>query len=215
VLVNGLGPDLSTTTSIKIIEQASGPDWCYLALDLTSPYRRSLEEYRRGILFVAPDLFVVYDHLVGREPMSFEMFLHPPAATRVDPDWHDLRLDTPLASLRIHAPSRGELRSWERVELPADAILPNTMTAKMGPTIQMSQVDSITVFAIQPRGMGMDYVFKLVESNTAVGARIQRDGLPTLVAFRLDPTNANPSLDSFKFTGPVGVGVFRPGQKPR
>jgi len=215
VLVNGLGPDLSTTNSVRILEQASGPDWCYLALDLTSPYRSSLEEYRRGILFVAPDLFVVYDHLVGRERMSFEMLLHPPAATGLDPVWHDLRLDTALASLRIHAPSRGKLRSWERVESPADAGLPNTMTARMGPTNKVSQVDLLTVFAMQPRGKGMDYVFKLVESNTAIGARILRDGLPTLVAFRLDPTNPNPSLDSFKFAGPVGVGVFRPGQKSR
>jgi len=61
----------------------------------------------------------------------------------------------------------------------------------------------------------MDYVFKLVESNTAVGARIHRDGLPTLVAFRLDPANPNSSLDSFKFSGPVGVSVFRPKRNAR
>ena len=215
VLINGLGPELGTTNGARIIKQASGPDWNYLALDLTSAYRGSLGQYHRGILFVAPDLFVVYDHLVGRERMNFDMFLHPPATTRLDSDWHDLRLDTPLASLRVNSPSRGELRSWERVESSADAILPNTMTVKIGPTNKVSHVDLLTVFAIQPAGKGMDYVFKLVESNTAIGARIQRNGLPTLVAFRSNPTNSNSSLDSFKFTGPVGVAVFRPRQIKR
>jgi len=210
VLVNGLGPEPGATNGAQIIEQASGPDWSYLGLDLTAAYCGSVEQYRRGILYVAPDLFVVHDHLVGHERINFELILHPPATTRVDSNWHDLRLDTPVARLRVNSPSRGELRTWERVESPADSFLPNTMTVKIGPTNKVSQVDLLTVFAIQPAGKGMDYVFKLVESNTAIGARIQRDGLPTLVAFRSDPTNSNSSLDSFKFTGPAGVGVFRP-----
>jgi hypothetical protein len=135
-------------------------------------------------------------------------------STRVDPIWRDLRLDLPQASLRIHAPSRRELRGWERVTSPADSILPDTMTVQVGPTNKVTQVDLLTVFAMQPFGAKMDYVFKLVESNTAVGARIHRDGLPTLVAFRSDSNNSNPSLDSFKFTGPVGVSVFRPRRNP-
>jgi hypothetical protein len=210
VLVNSLGPEPGITNSMKLLEQTSGRDWCYVALDLTPAYGGSLKQYQRSILFVAPDLFVLYDHLVGRERLRFEMFLHPPAAARVDPAWGDVRLETPEASVRINAPSRRELRSWERINSSADAILPNTMTVRIGPTNKVSQLDLLTVFAVRPGGKTMDYVFKLVESNTAVGARIHRDGLPTLVAFRLDPASPESSLDSFKFTGPVGVAVFRP-----
>jgi len=210
LLVDGRGPELHGTNGMTLIEQALGPDWSYLALDATQAYRGRLEQYRRGILFVAPDLFVIHDHIVAKAQLNFQMWLHPPAGTQVDPIWHDLRLDLPKASLRINAPSRRELRAWEQVMSPADAILPDTMTVKIGPTNKVSQADLITVFAVQPGGKKMDYVFKLVESNTAVGARIHREALPTLVAFRLDATQLTPSLDSFKFSGPVGVSVFRP-----
>jgi hypothetical protein len=215
VLVNGVGPELGCTDSMKMIEQVSGPDWCYIALDVTPAYRGRLKQYQRGVLFVEPDLFILHDHLEAREPMSFQMLLHPPAATRVDPDWHDLRWETSKVNLWINSPSRRELRSWERVGSSSDAVLADTVTMKLGPTNKVNQIDLLTVFAVRPGSLKMDYAFKLVESNTAVGARIQRDGLPTLVAFRVDPANSNSSLDSFKFSGPVGVGVFRPGQRSR
>lgn len=214
LLVDGLGAELNAANGISVVDQASGSDWCYMTLDATRAYASRLEKYRRSILFVAPDLFVLHDHLVAKQPVNFLMLLHPPSATRVDPIWHDLRLQLPKASLRINAPSRRELRKWEPMTSPAAPSLPGTMTVKVGPTNKVTQADLLTVFAIQPNGRKMDYAFKLVESNTAVGARIHREGLPTLVAFRLAATNATASLDGFKFEGAVGVSVFRPPRKP-
>ena len=215
VLVDGVGPELSAANSMTLTEQAAGPNWAFVALDASRAYRGRLEQYRRGILFVAPDLLVLHDHVVAKNPVSFQMRLHPPAATRLDPIWRDLSLERPQASLRIHAPSRRELRAWERVESPADALLPGTLTVQLGPTNQVAQLDLLTVFAVKPTGKPTSYAFKLVESNTATGARIHRDGLPTLVAFRLDPTNASPSLDGYGFTGPVGVAEFVPKRSLR
>jgi len=39
ILVNGAGPQLAVTNGMKTIEQASGPDWRYIALDASSAYR--------------------------------------------------------------------------------------------------------------------------------------------------------------------------------
>lgn len=210
VLVNGVGPTLAATNSLRVIEQTSGPDWQFVLLDASPAYRGRVEQYRRGVLYVAPDLFVVHDHVMTAAPMNFQMQLHPPAATRIDPNWQDLRLNQPEVGLQIVAPSRKILRSWQQITSPTDNFFPGTITTQVGPTNQLSQVDMITVFAIRPGGLARDYfAFKLVESNTAVGARIHRAGRPTLVAFRLDAAAPNSSLDTFKFSGPAGVSVFR------
>jgi hypothetical protein len=216
VLINGRGPELASTNGMTVIEQATGPEWRYLALDVSAAYRDRLERYRRGILFVEPDLFVLYDQIVAREPVSFQMLLHAPAATRVDDDWRDLRLELPGAGFRIQSPGeKRKPRSWERIESPADALLPGTVTMRLGPTNQLARIDLLTVFAVYRGGVKKDYAFKLLESNTAVGARIYREGLPTLVAFRMDPAAGSSCLTGFGFNGPVGVDVFKPKQRAR
>lgn len=214
VLVNGSGPRLAATNSLTVIERAAGPEWSYVALDATAAYSDRLTVFRRGLLFVEPDLFVLHDHLVAREPVAFETVLHPPAAARVDPVWHDLRLDLPEAGFRIHAPAgRHALRSWERLESPVDGLLSGTVTMRLGPTNKVSELDLLTVFAVHPSGGTIDYAFKLLESNTAIGARIHRAGYPTLVAFRIDPSAPGASLTGFGFRGPVGVDVFKPKRR--
>ena len=85
---------------------------------------------------------------------------------------------------------------------------------QLGPTNKLAQLDLLTVFAVYRGGEKKNYAFKLLESNNAVGARIHRDGLPTLVAFRTDPAAGKASLTGFGFSGPVGVDVFKPTTKP-
>ena len=214
VLVNGRGPNLAPTNGMTVMEQAAGPEWRYLALDESSAYRDRLDRFTRRVLFIEPDLFVLYDHLKAKEPIRFQMLLHPPAATRVDTNWADLRLNLPAGGFRIDTPGRkGELRSWSRVASVADEFFPGTVTVQLGPTNRLAELDVLTVFALYPPGQRREYLFKLLESNSAIGARIHRDGLPTLIAFKTDPTAPAASLTGFGFTGPVGVSVFRP--KPR
>ena len=213
ILVGGTGPQLVATNGMTVIERASGPEWHYIALDAGLAYRDRLEQFRRGILFVEPDLFVLYDHVVAKEPVSFRMLLHVPAATRLDPVWRDLRLDLPGAGLRISAPAgHHSLHAWEQIESATDAFLPNTVTMQLGPTNKLARLDLLNVFVVCHGGEKKNYAFKLLESNNAVGARIHREGLPTLIAFKTDPSAGKASLTGFPFSGPVGVYVFNPKQ---
>ena len=216
IMVDGAGPQLASTNGMKLIERASGRDWRYLAMDVSAAYRGRLDLYRRGILYIEPDLFIIHDHFIAGKPAVFQMVLHPPAATVVDSVWKDLRLDLPgKGGMQINAPSRRhQLRAWEKIESTADSILPGTVTMRLGPTAALDTVDIITVFAIYRPGEKKDYAFKFLESDTAVGARIHRAGLPTLVAFRTDPkTGTAASLTGFPFNGPVGVDAYRPKVK--
>ncbi len=211
LLVNGDGPDLSPTNSMSVIEQAVGPDWSFVSLDVSNAYRRQLKEYKRSVLFVEPDMFILHDHLVAREPARFQMLLHPPAETRVDPVWGDLRLELPQAGFTVHAPAtRSRPRNWERVESKLDNLLPATATVRLGPTNTLAELDLLTVFVVHARGQRQELAFKLLESTSAVGARIHRQGLPTLVAFRTGTVAGKASLTGFEFNGPVGVDVYKP-----
>jgi hypothetical protein len=215
ILVDGEGPHLDPSNSMSVVERASGAEWFFVSVDATAAYRGRLKDYRRGILFVEPDLFVLHDHLVAERPSSFQMVLHPPAATQLDPVWGDLRLDSTNAGVRIHAPGqRHDPRFWRRMESSSDAILPGTTAMLLGPTNKLATLDLLTVFAVHKGGEKKENAFKFLQSYTAVGARIHREGLPTLVAFRIDPAELKPSLTGFAFGGPVGVDIFKPKRIP-
>jgi hypothetical protein len=211
ILVDGEGPILNPTNGMSIIEQASGPEWRYVALNATAAYRDRLQEYRRGVLFIPPDLFVFHDHLVARKPAQFQMLLHSPSATQLDAIWGDLRLDSTNGGIRIHTPSRRpETRMWSRAASVTGPTLAGTVAFQIGPSNKLATLDLVTVLAVYPAGAKTDYAFKLLESKTAIGARIHRDGLPTLVAFKTDSAATVSTLTGFGFTGPVGVDVFKP-----
>jgi hypothetical protein len=216
VLINGAGPDLSATNSMRVVEQASGPEWRYVAMDLTAAYHTTLQHFQRAILFVEPDLFVLYDQLTAKEPIRFQMALHAPAATIIDTNWGDLRLETPKAGLLVQAPgTKKSPRSWKQgagIDNPGAG---ETVPMLLGPTNKLSRVDLITVFGVYRPGDNPGYVCKLLESDTAIGTRIMRYGLPSLVAFRTDPSATNASLTGLAFQGPVGVGVFKPKALPQ
>ena len=211
ILVDGEGPHLDPSNSMSVVERASGPEWFFVSVDAAAAYRGRLKEYRRGILFVEPDLFILHDHLVAEKPSLFQMVLHAPAATQLDPIWRDLRLDSTNGGIRIHAPGqKQDPRFWRRMDASSDSILPGTAAMQLGPTNKLTVLEMLTVFALHQQGEKKDLAFKLLQSNTSVGARIHRQGLPALVAFRIDPAELKPSLTGFAFSGPVGVDVFKP-----
>jgi hypothetical protein len=215
LLINGAGPDLASKNGMSVAGEASGPDWYYIALDGSAAYHAQLKEFKRGILFIEPDLFILYDHMVARELSGFQMLLHPPVFTQVDNVWGDLRLHSPKAVLRIHAPSgRKMFRRWERTESASDKILPDTLTVRLGPTNKLAEFNCLTVFAINRANDPQELAFKLIESNHAIGARIHRNGLPVLAAFKTDQSLETSSLTGFVFSGPVGVSVFKPKVRP-
>ena len=55
--------------------------------------------------------------------------------------------------------------------------------------------------------------FKLLESDSAIGVRVHRDGLPTLIVFRKGTVSGEAVLTGLKFNQPVAVDVFKPKRK--
>lgn len=210
ILVDGTGP-IGDGAEPTVAARASGPGWSYAEVDLGGSYGPRLESYHRGVLFVEPGLFVIHDHAVPRVPSRFSMRVAAPVPARVDAAWGDLRLDLPGAGFTIQSPApRRQTWVWERLPRPARPAFPESQTFALSPTNRLAILDWITVIAVSPGGAARDVASKYLESNTAVGVRVHRDGLPTLVAFRTAANGVPASLTGFGFEGPVGVSVFRP-----
>ena len=213
--VNGVGPDGSLPDGLPIPGQASGPGWRAIRVNPAPAYHQRLREYTRDYLVLEPDLVIVHDHVVAVEPSVLRWHLQLPAPTRIDPVWQDLHLETPRVALTLSAPGRkGELRGWTRLDTPAAGKADRTIVVLSPPNEAATTLELILVFAVRPAGRRADYAFKLLESDNAVGARIHRDGYPTLVGFQLGQPVPAPSLSGFKFSGLVGVDVFRPKARP-
>jgi hypothetical protein len=201
-LVNGLGPNSTVLGEVRVVHRASGQDWSYLALDMSPAYAERLQEYRRGLLYIKPDLIVMYDHFAAKHGVDIKLRLQLASdIAAIDPVWHDLRLRTPGGTARIHLPSdHKSLRKWELIKPAGD----DPVTA----------LDSLVVCALSEANHQTKFDFKLLESTSAIGARIHRDGFPTLIAFKTTSDASQASITGFNFEGPVGVSVFKPRGVP-
>lgn len=213
VLLDGNGPNPPSGFSAKVIDDVSGSGWRLLGLELPGAYADADAKvhYRRNLLYVEPGLFVVHDHFEGVDGRRVDWQWHLPSAARLDPAWGDVRLGTTNTGLVMHAPGTSKHpRAIRRIESPADRLLPATMSVGLSITNRETALDLMVVYGVQRSGVPADFAFKWVESNTAVGARIYRDGLPTLVGFRTTAGGGKSSISGFEFDGPVGVSVLRP-----
>jgi hypothetical protein len=211
LLVNGRGAVLAVTNGSKLTYQAAGPEWSYVAVDVGAAYQGRLSQFKRGILFVEPDLFVIYDHLEASEAADIDFVLHPPAATTLDEVWGDLNLTTPTVGLLVNTPgTQKTLRAWERVDSTADRLLPGTVTMQVGPRAKQTKLDLITVLAVYPPGKRQYIRFRLLANDTAVGARLVGPTIQTIVAFKTQTNSSSGNLTGFQFEGPVGVGIYKP-----
>jgi len=129
-----------------------------------------------------------------------------------------LRLETSVAGLTGHwlASERKSFAPLRLDSAPPDLalgaqsarVLRAASTNKL--TLARTLIAIIPHCAGQKQGTG----FKLLENDTAIGARIHRDGLPTLVAFRtLETGEAN--LTGLRFTTSIAVDVSRPKLRRR
>ncbi len=213
--VNGQGPDSTGPECLPLLGRSSGPGWTFVRVNPGVAYRGRLQEYIRDYLVVEPDLVVVHDHVVAARPATLRWRLQVPPSTRIDPVWHDLHLETPQSSVTIHAPGRkGQLRGWAPLTNVFRGDDRGAIMELSPPNEAATELDVVLVIAVRPPGPPADYAFKLLESDTAVGARIHRDGYPTIVAFQVGQTLPTASLGGFKFPGLTGVDVFRPKPRP-
>lgn len=192
-------------------------DWQYLRIDGATTANGILKSARRHMLLIEPDLVVVLDELVLNQSTSIELQL---------PSRQELQHDTLRDEWTLQSEHAGvvtrflslpkSVQSWNATAASgASRGSTNSRAGLMRSVVAESGLEfhHLAIFAVHTNQARRSLAFKLLESDTAIGARIHRDGLPTLVAFRKVSCAGEANLTGLKFTAPVAVDVFRPKRR--
>ncbi len=192
-------------------------DWQYLRIDGATAASGVLKSARRHMLLIDPDLVVVLDELVLTHSTSIEIqlpSLKPFQHDTVRDEWTLNSEHSGLVARFLSLPKA--VQSWNATAASGSSRgTTNSAAGWMRSVVTESgpEFHHLAIFAVHTNQARGSLSFKLLESDTAIGARIHRDGLPTLVAFRKVSCAGEANLTGLKFTAPVAVDVFRPKRR--
>jgi hypothetical protein len=207
----------TSTTAPCLVERSSSNEWDYASVDLVNDYGPALKQFKRHLLYVQPDLFVICDEISPSQPSAIDVALWFPQNVAFDPARDEWRVQSGNAGLtaRLLGSPRAGRRSWVTSETTNSrgAKVEGMRCLRAGITNKVIEFRQVTVLVPHGKDKKRSLAFKLLESETAIGVRVHRDGLPTLIAFRKSSVGGEANLTGLKFTGPVGVDVFSSKRK--
>lgn len=205
VLVNGEGQiKHSPAPHGRIVESKLTPQFDYIRGDATDAYGKRLKRYHRHVAFLKPDLIVVYDDLAANEPSTFQFMLHGLRSFEVMEDSARLQLSLPKAALDVQyfSPEPLTFRQWDGYDPAPDKEFPNQWHVEASTRSKRGEIGVLTI--LMPRRPGTENRWKAerLESPTAVGVRLTRDGSKHVIAFRKHGVSTGASLEGISFSGP-------------
>lgn len=213
--LDGRAVEMIATNTVKLLDHRSSNDWEFASLDLAPAFGAGVNRFRRHLLYIQPDLVVICDEVSPKNLAAVQTGWWLPDALAFDAVRDEWRLQLPKAGLTVRAfgsPHDG----FRLLEAPGSAnadVVQGLKCLRAGVTDKISDYRQITVLVPHEKDARRSLAFKLLESDTAIGVRVHRDGLPTLVAFRKSTTSGEANLTGLKFSGPVAVDVFRPKRR--
>ena len=85
ITVNGHGQGKRTRTAVgKILAFHTSPAMDYVSGEAGRAYGKALDRFTRHVLFIKPEMVVIFDRLAAPKPSSFEWRLHAPTPMQVD-----------------------------------------------------------------------------------------------------------------------------------
>lgn len=199
----------------EIGETITGPTWRVLSVNYK--HDGGSQFLTRHFLVVDPNIVVVADEYFFTGINRFGGSWLTSMAGKWDDSWK--RYDLSNDARRVLVQNLGSVvmngRSLERVATIGDS----TSSALWRLGIQTDPVKGefccATAVLVSPLTKPISYACKWLDSGSAFGLRIHRDGYPTLIAFRKSGARGSVSLAGFSFDGPVGVSVFAPRHRSR
>jgi hypothetical protein len=210
VLVNGQGqrkhaPDATG----RIVAEQLTPAWDYIAGDATAAYGGRLTRALRHVAFVKGEapLIVLYDDLAAREPSTFQFMLHALKPFTVNAEETAVSVEQPEAGVtaKYLCPLPLAFRQWDGFDPKPTREFPNQWHVEAGTRERRSELGAFTVIVPHRAGQGTDWKAERIETDTAVGVRVERGGRQTLIAFRKHGAEGEAAFAGQKFTGPLLV----------
>lgn len=203
--------------SLQIAPPVAGSEWQYALMNLPTTNVSGLKSFQRRFLCIEPDLVLVLDDVSLTEPALVETGYWFPSQMSHDALRDEWNVQAPLAGVtaRFLSSPKSKQTRWETTEGQVAGTVTNSTPACVRSTVaeKVREFYQITVLVVHAGQSRRSLAFKLLESDTAIGVRVHRDGLPTLAAFRKTGCVGEANLTGMKFDGPAAVDVFRPKKK--
>ncbi len=190
---------------------ASGPalvsnDWQFVQFKLPVVGDAAIPFIQRSVVCVEPDLMVVLDEISLPQPeLAVERrywFAGAPTHDSARDEWSMQSGMAGVTARFFNSPSAKLVANAGEPSCVAFSIASGTST-----------VYQMAILVAHSGSAKRSLAFKMLESDSAIGVRVHRDGLPTLVAFRKGTTTGEAVLTGLKFYQPVAVDVFKPKRK--
>lgn len=212
VLVNGANPLMHAATAAgRILDARLTPDWDYVRGEATAAYTGAVTRAERAVLFIKPDLVVLYDDFAAPAPATFQFMLHGLSAFTLDEAAQTLRLTQKNASLavRYFAPQPLAFTQTDGFTPPPKmrnkrSPFPNQWHVEAAMRRPVTASDTLTLLIPARVGKEEPWQAERVDSPTASGLRFTRGGKTLHIAFRKHGVDAA-EWDGVAFDGPVAV----------
>lgn len=208
VLVDGQGQVPHTASVVgRIVESRFTPEWDYIVGDASACYGGRLKRFQRRIAFVKPDVIVICDDLAATNAATFQFMLHALSPFTVDEQ--DARLSAQQTKARVTAqylsPTPLSFRQWDGFEPKPDKEFPNQWHVEVATREKRTELRMLTVIVPERSGArAATWKAERLESDTAIGVQLVRDGRVTLVGFRT-AEQGKARLSTLGFENGLGV----------
>ncbi|MBI3328362.1 MAG: DUF4962 domain-containing protein [Nitrospinae bacterium] len=208
VLVSGEGQIKHTAApGGRIVELRLERAFDYVVGDATAAYAGRLRRYHRHVAFVKPDLIVLYDDLLASEPAMFQFMLHALRPFSVDENNALLSVEQPNAGVAVRylSPTPLTFRQWNGYEPKPEKAFPTQWHVEASTGEKRGDIGILTLIVPYRMGQRVEWSAERLESDTAIGARVERGGQAVVVAFRKGGVEGAASLAGWTFEGSIVV----------
>lgn len=212
VLVNGAGQrPHSHLSKASITDARLTPQWDYVRGEATAAYTGAVTRAERAVLFVKPDIIVLYDDFAAPAPATFQFMLHGLSPFTLDEAAQTLRLESKNAGLtaKYLAPQPLAFTQTDGFEPPPKmrgnaSPFPNHWHVEAATRQPAAASDTLTVLIPHRAGKAEPWTAERLDTPTAAGLRLTRGGKTLGIAFRKHGA-ASAEWDGKPFDGPVAV----------
>ena len=218
VLVNGAGQSTHTHQAIGSIldtrlDQPAASDatirWDYVRGDATAAYTGLVTRAERAVLFIKPDIIVLYDDFAAPKPVTFQFMLHGLAPFMIDEAAQTLSVAQSNAVLDVrylapHPLAFTQTDGFKPAPKMRDkSTLPNHWHAEAA-TRPVTASDTLTILIPRRASQSEPWAAERRDTPTASGLTLTHGGKTINIVFRKHGAAAA-EWDGKPFDGPVTV----------
>lgn len=189
VLVDGLGqPVQSMSAKGEIRGFLNGKSFGYTAGEAREAYAPRLRQFTRHVIYIRPDLYVLFDDLKSDQPRNYSWLFHSYQPLQIDQANHRLLLDANAATLDMHLWSSSTLHfsQTDQFAVPLDEPMNKPVQWHLTATTQEKQHNAFFLAVLAPASLARPRQSRstLLTTTAGEGVLVEEGDERTVALFR-------------------------------